>query len=56
MTNKEHARAAVDMIIKDLCNRRGLRQEWECIDDDIVDEIKQVWVKCITDAFEEETD
>ena len=41
------ARAAVDGILNDLSDRRGLRQEWERIDDDIQDEIKQEWALII---------
>jgi hypothetical protein len=34
---------AIDNLIKDINDRRGLRQEWEQIDDDIVAEIRQEW-------------
>ena len=34
-------------IIADFTDRRGLQQEWEQIDKDIQDEIKQEWIKII---------
>jgi hypothetical protein len=34
---------AIDNLIKDINDRRGLRQEWEQIDDEIVAEIRQEW-------------
>ena len=34
-------------IVGDLTDRRGLRQEWEEIDEDILDEIFQKWVEII---------
>ena len=38
------AERAVDAIIKDLCGRRGLRQEWEGVDEDIRAEIREAWI------------
>ena len=35
---------AIDGIIADLTDRRGLRQEWEQIDDDIKTEIRNTWL------------
>lgn len=35
--------ATVDRIVADICNRRGLRHEWEMIDEDVVEEIRQHW-------------
>ena len=37
---------AVDSIIADLTDRRGLRQEWEQIDADVINDIIEVW-ECI---------
>ena len=37
------AKAIVSDILADMTDRRGLRQEWEGIDDDIQAEIKGVW-------------
>ena len=34
-------------IVGDLTDRRGLRQEWEEIDEDIQDEIFRTWVDII---------
>ena len=42
---------AVEKIVKDLTDRRGLRQEWEAIDEEIQFEIKDVWAGFIADAF-----
>ena len=39
--------AKVYDIISDICDRRGLRQEWESIDADIQDEIIDKWEKII---------
>jgi len=41
--SEEQAETIVDMIIDDLCDRRGLRQEWEQIDSSIQAEIRQQW-------------
>lgn len=48
---REHARKIVKAIINDLTNRRGLRHEWDQIDDDIRREIVNTW----TDIVEETT-
>lgn len=45
--NKDTAAIIVDAIIKDLTDRRGLRQEWDAIDDDIQDEIRNVWIQIV---------
>lgn len=39
----EQAEKIVDAIVDDLTGRRGLRQEWEGIDEDIQQEIKAEW-------------
>lgn len=41
------AERAVDAIIDDLSDRRGLRQEWEQIDRDIRKEIRAEWIKLV---------
>ena len=41
------ARLAVDKIVRDLSDRRGLRQEWEQIDEDIQQKIRDVWTDII---------
>jgi hypothetical protein len=38
------AEAIVFDIVSDLTDRRGLRQEWDNIDDDIQEEIIKKWV------------
>ena len=40
---------AVFKIISDFSDRRGLRQEWEQIDDDIQNEIIQIWIDIVSD-------
>lgn len=41
---------AVEAIIRDLSDRRGLRHEWENIDDEIQAEIREAWRDCIRKA------
>lgn len=38
-------------ILEDLTDRRGLRQAWEEIDDDIRDEILTRWVSIISEGI-----
>lgn len=38
------AEEIVDAIISDLTGRRGLRQEWDQIDEDIQGEIRSKWM------------
>ena len=45
----------VDAILYDLTDRRGLRQAWEQIDNDIQEEIKKEWVKIISTSVGYET-
>jgi len=40
---KDMSESIVDAIVDDLTDRRGLRQEWEQIDDGIQYEIKKKW-------------
>lgn len=42
---------AVHGILDDLTDRRGLRQEWEQIDDEIQDEIREEWVEIVSRAY-----
>ena len=43
---------AVEAIVADLCDRRGIKHAWHEIDDDVQDEIRYVWgliiEKCLT--------
>lgn len=43
----------VDEIIEDILNRSGLGDEWEQIDKDIQEEIKEKWCKIINETLEE---
>lgn len=43
---------AVDKIIADLTDRRGLRQSWESIDGGIQAEIKHKWASIITEILD----
>jgi hypothetical protein len=40
---------AVERIVSDLGDRRGLRQEWDEIDEDVQGEIMLVWVGIIVE-------
>lgn len=37
----------VNTILKDMTDRRGLRQEWDQIDSDIQQEIKDTWAELV---------
>lgn len=39
---------AIDALIADICDRRGLKWEWEKIDDDVVQEIRAAWRDILT--------
>ncbi len=55
MKTSKSAQSAVRAIIKDLTDRRGLRQEWEAIDDNgIYHEIKSEWARLIDECFADE--
>jgi hypothetical protein len=43
MNKVSTAKRIVEAIIEDFTDRRGLRQEWEQIDDDIRREIVRTW-------------
>lgn len=42
------AMVAVDAILADLRDRRGLRQAWETLDDEIQDEIIETWREIVS--------
>lgn len=42
---------AVQEIIDDLTDRRGLKQEWHQMDAEIQDEIRETWIGLIEDTF-----
>lgn len=46
------AREAVRLIVHDLCDRRGLKHEWACIDDDVLNEIRDTWATLIAHALQ----
>lgn len=45
----DKAEKIVKEILADLKGRRGFRQEWENIDDDIQDELKSKWIRIVRD-------
>ncbi|HZJ66958.1 MAG TPA: hypothetical protein VFD36_25800 [Kofleriaceae bacterium] len=49
----ERAEGAVDAIIYDLDDRRGLKREWRGIDADIQQEIKREWSAIVARAIRE---
>ncbi len=51
MQIKDFAEKVVEKIVYDLSDRRGLRQEWEGIDDEIQKEIKSVWRSIINEEL-----
>jgi hypothetical protein len=56
MTSTEAARGAVQRIIEDLTRRRGLRQEWDDIDEGIQQQIREGWEGIVEDAIDEYVD
>jgi hypothetical protein len=46
------AQRIVHDIIEDITNRRGLRQEWEQIDEEVTREIGKKWCKIVTSYLE----
>lgn len=45
--DRAQAKAIVKAIIADLTGRRGLRQEWDQIDDDVKREIRDTWIALV---------
>lgn len=43
MSPREKAKKIVDLILEDMTDRRGFRQAWDEVDEDIRDEIKSEW-------------
>ena len=43
----------VELIIKDLAGRYGFAEEWEQIDKETQNEIKETWIKIINNIMEE---
>ncbi|HVY65914.1 MAG TPA: hypothetical protein VHH11_13915 [Gammaproteobacteria bacterium] len=50
---KNAAEHAVAAIVADLTDRRGLRQAWEAIDDDVREEIAETWAQLLAKAVAE---
>jgi len=49
--NKEKALIIANKIIYDLTGRSGLQNEWELIDEDIQEEIKNTWAEIIEESI-----
>ncbi len=47
MVTEETIKNIVNDIIEDICDRKGLGNEWENIDEDIQEEIKEKWFKIV---------
>jgi len=47
--NRKLVAKIVEKIVCDLTDRRGLRQAWEGIDEEIQEEIRQAWANIILD-------
>ena len=45
------AQEAVDKILDDLTSRKGLRHEWDDIDEDIQKEITEEWISIVMSAM-----
>lgn len=45
------AELIVDAIVTDFTDRRGLRQEWEQIDEKIQNEIKGEWMRLVREIL-----
>lgn len=43
LNRRNMASRIVELIVEDLTDRKGLRQAWEGIDEDITEEIKAAW-------------
>ena len=48
----EKAQKAVDCIIADLCERAGLEDEWDLIDEETQAEIRDTWIEYVIHAME----
>lgn len=44
---RSKAEAIVDDIIEDLCDRKGLSDEWFSIDGDLQSDIRSTWIEII---------
>lgn len=46
------AQRVVDAIERDISDRRGLRQQWEKIDNDTQDDIRDEWARIIREELD----
>lgn len=51
MTAQELAAEIVDKIVDDLTSRKGLRHQWDIIDDEIQAEIGQRWREIVLEVM-----
>ncbi len=49
--DKKISEKIVNEIMKDLCDRSGLQNEWENIDSDVQGEIKKEWRKIVIEIL-----
>lgn len=49
--NDNDIRKAIKEIVFDIQDRRGLKHEWNNIDEDIQEEIKESWFNIIKDSL-----
>jgi Mor family transcriptional regulator len=47
-----HAKQIVNLIVDDLRDRAGLGDEWDAIDLETQDEIKEEWVELVEEELE----
>jgi hypothetical protein len=50
----EVAKTIVNRIISDLTGRSGLENEWDSIDEDIQNEIRETWESIVTEELPQE--
>lgn len=46
------AEAVVNAIIKNLRGRKGLGDEWDQIDDDVIEEIRLTWIQLVDEVLD----
>lgn len=54
MAKPSLATQIVDAIIQDISDRKGLGNEWEAIDEDIQQEIKDEWLNTVNKILKKE--
>lgn len=52
MNKSKISKEIIDNIIADICDRGGLQNAWEEIDDDVQNDIKQEWEVIILNALD----